>query len=71
MNNEFPSYYAIIPATLRYDENIIPNAKLLYGEITCLSNKEGYCYATNSYFAKLYHVTNQAISRWIKSLVDT
>ena len=70
MNKENPSYYAIIPADVRYDEKIIPNAKLLFGEITCLSNKEGYCFASNSYFANLYNVTPQAVSRWIKSLED-
>lgn len=67
---EKPSYYAIIPATVRYDEDLIPHAKLLYGEITALSNKEGYCYATNKYFAKLYQVHWTTISRWIKDLQD-
>ena len=31
-----PSYYAIIPASVRYSD-IIPNAKLLFGEITALA----------------------------------
>ena len=62
------SYYAIIPANVRYDKMLTPNAKLLYGEITALCNKEGYCWASNSYFANLYEVSNQAISKWINQL---
>ena len=65
---EKPTYYAIIPANVRYDENLNANEKLMYGELTCLSNKLGYCYASNSYFANLYKVTPQAVSKWIKHL---
>lgn len=63
-----PSYYANIPANVRYDKELTPNAKLLYGEITALCNKEGYCWAGNSYFAKLYDVKKETISRWIANL---
>lgn len=63
------NYYAILPANIRYDKDLSPNAKLLYGEITALSNEKGYCWATNSYFANLYNVKNTAVSRWIKQLV--
>lgn len=65
-----PGYYAIIPATVRYDDRLTPNAKLLYGEITALSNKEGYCWAGNAYFANLYGVTKTSISTWIGNLKD-
>ena len=68
MENEKPSYYAIIPANVRYDKTLKANEKLMYGEIVCLSNKNGYCHASNSYFAELYEVTPQAISGWIKNL---
>ncbi len=64
------SYYAVIPATVRYDNNVIPSAKLLYGEITALCNEKGYCWATNDYFSKLYSVSKRTISTWIKSLCD-
>ena len=62
-----PSYYAIIPANVRYS-NLKPHAKLLYGEITALSSKEGYCFASNRYFAELYGVTKNTISSWISDL---
>ncbi len=64
---EKPNYYAIIPAEVRYS-NLKPNAKLLYGEITALSNKTGYCFASNNYFAELYNVNKNTISRWISDL---
>lgn len=71
MNNEIKSnYYAIIPAVVRYDTELTDKAKLLYGEITCLSNKEGYCYATNNYFANLYHCTTRAIQSTISKLQE-
>ena len=70
MVEERPNYYAIIPAQVRYDDRLKPNEKLLYGEITALSNKSGECYAGNNYFANLYEVTKETISRWIKHLKD-
>jgi len=64
-----PNYYAIIPANVRYAK-INANAKLLYGEITALANKEGFCFATNKYFADLYQVDARTIQRWVKELID-
>ena len=63
-------YYAILPANVRYDKKLTPNAKLLYAEITALCNKEGYCWATNEYFADLYSMSKSSISRNISSLVE-
>lgn len=62
------SYYAIIPADVRYDEDLPANAKLLYGEITALCNERGYCWASNSYFAKLYKVSVRTVQTWINAL---
>lgn len=67
---EQPNYYAIIPASVRYDKELRANEKLLYGEITALANATGECWASNNYFAELYQVTPQAISRWINHLKE-
>lgn len=65
---EKPNYYAIIPASVRYDNNLKMGEKLMYGEITSLTFKTGECWASNNYFAELYNVSPQAISKWIKTL---
>lgn len=65
---EIPNYYAIIPANVRYDTDLSANSKLLYGEITALCDKEGYCWATNDYFANLYQISKKTITRNIKQL---
>ena len=65
---EKANYYAIIPANVRYDKELRANEKLMYGEITALSNAKGVCWASNQYFASLYGVTPQAISKWISDL---
>ena len=71
MNENIKSnYYAIIPAIVRYDKELTDKAKLLYGEITCLCNKEGYCFATNNYFANLYNCTSRAIQFTISKLQE-
>lgn len=67
---EQPNYYAVIPANVRYDKDLTANAKLLYGEISALCDKGGYCWATNSYFANLYGLSQISISRLIKTLKD-
>ena len=69
-DKEMPSYYSIIPATVRYDHNLKANEKLMYGEITALASKNGYCWAENRYFAELYDVHKITISKWLKNLED-
>ncbi|MEI0797329.1 helix-turn-helix domain-containing protein [Brachyspira intermedia] len=64
------NYFAVIPASVRYDKRLKPLARLLYGEITALCNEKGYCWASNSYFAELYETTNETISRYISQLKE-
>lgn len=68
--NEQPNYYAIIPASVRYDKNLLKGSVLLYGEITALSNQKGYCWASDGYFAELYGVDKRSIQRWLSSLEE-
>lgn len=72
MNEEIlhKGLYAVIPANVRYDTKLKDKAKLLYGEISALSNERGYCWASNKYFAELYSVSITTISLLIKNLID-
>lgn len=59
--------YSKIP---RYviESKLCSNAKLLYGEISLLCHKEGFCYASNKYLANTIHVTERTITRLISEL---
>ena len=65
-----PSYFAIIPSEVRYDDSIPANAKLLYGEISALIGSDGYCFASNQYLAERYGLTHEAVARLITKLED-
>ena len=68
--NEKSNYFAIIPAEVRYDKDLRPNEKLLYGEITALTKQTGECWASNNYFSELYNVKSNAIAVWIRHLKE-
>ena len=70
VKHEKPSYYAIIPASVRYDKRLKPAERLLYAEISALTNKYGYCNASNGYFADLYEVGKTTVSHWIAKLIN-
>lgn len=65
---EKPNYYAIIPASVRYDNELSASEKIFYGEIVALSTRDGECTASNTYFSKLYSVVPSSISNWVKHL---
>lgn len=70
MSSDDAGYFGILPAEIRYDKDLLPNAKLLFVEITALCRKQGYCWATNSYFAELLGASERTVTRWIKLLCD-
>ena len=65
---ETPNFYAIIPADIRYSKELSMFQKLLYAEITALTQKDWYCWASNSYFAELYDMWETYISKQISDL---
>ena len=70
MNNENPSYYSILTAHVRYDKNLSFLDKVLFSDITALTNKFGYCTATNKYFSEVFAKSPQTISRSISTLKE-
>jgi len=65
---KYPSYQINIPPEVRFDKKLLPNAKLLYGEIKALCDQQGYCWAGNDYLSNLYGVKAKVVSRWINKL---
>lgn len=64
-----PSFYSILTADVRYNKKLSPSEKIMFAEITAMSNKYGFCSASNNYFAELYDVSKTTISRWISDLI--
>ena len=63
-----PSYYAILPAPVRYCKDLSSFQKILFAEISALTNKEGFCFASNDYFSKLFETSTETISRAISGI---
>ena len=62
--------WAILPAAVRYDVKLPPNAKLIYAEIAAKINEAGYCYASNRYFAERFKLKEDTVSGLVKRLAD-
>jgi len=65
---ERPAYWAVLPASVRYDETLPASAKLLFAEISSLAEATGFCFASNEYFAGLYAMSERTVQRHIKAL---
>ena len=63
-----PSYWAVLPAKVRYDDTLRPNAKLLYAEITALADSTGYCWASNEYLGQLFGIAGKTASDLVGTL---
>lgn len=71
LGKEFRAFWAVVPATVLYDDTIPANAKLLYGQIstmTVYTGSDGRCEATNAQLAASNGLSEDSISRLIKAL---
>lgn len=65
---ENPSFFAVLPAAVRYDARLSASEKIFFAEITALTEAEGYCYAANAYFCELYGAGDRTVRRWLEHL---
>lgn len=71
MSEEFRAFWAVVPATVLYDDTIPANAKLLYGQISTLTGytgEGGCCTASNAQLAGPNKLSEDSVSRLIKAL---
>lgn len=66
--HERPGFWAVLPAAVRYDQDLPSTAKLLYAEISALTDQRGYCFAKNEYFQDLYSLSDRTIRRLLSDL---
>ena len=62
------SFFALMPTEILYDQKLQATEKVLYCAISVLTNKHGYCFASNQHFADLFKVSTKSISRWVNAL---
>lgn len=62
------SYYAILPAPVRYDDDLPLAAKMLYTELTSCLNIDGYCVVNNKYLAQICVVSERRVKQYLEQL---
>ena len=65
-----PSYFAIITGPVLDCMELSDSAKLLYGRITSLADREGYCWASNKYLAEITRCGERTVSRLLAQLEE-
>lgn len=63
-----PSFYCVTPANVMFDDTISEGAKNLYGVISALTNIEGFCWANNRYFCKLFKISVREVQNRLSEL---
>ena len=64
----YPGYTALLPPRVRYDQTLTPTAKLLYAEITAMTDVTGFCWASNAYLGQLVLVSKDRAARLVGEL---
>lgn len=63
-------YYIIITHSVYADKELNDGAKLLYGLILSLSQKDGYCYAENEYLCDTLGKSRRMINYYLEALAQ-
>ena len=70
MNDEEDMKYIKVPKPILDDKTLSNTTKIFIGYIKGLSNKKGYCYASNQYLSSLMNVSERTISSLIAKLKE-
>lgn len=73
MENEYGGYFGnwfLIPKAVFRDKRLVPYAKFLYGRVLALIGENGYCYASNGYFASDFETSERNIRYWLSQLQE-
>jgi hypothetical protein len=70
MEEERQSYYVVIPMPVFEDKDLKANEKLLYGLISSLINKEGFCFASNEFLSTKLNISKINISKTLKKMEE-
>jgi predicted transcriptional regulator len=68
--NHQAGWTGYMDADVRYDSRLSSTAKVLMVEISALTNKEGYAWATNQYFAETFNISKSQVSRIVRQLAE-
>ena len=70
MTEKYVGAFGVVPNIILYDKRLKNGEKILYTIISSLSNKNGYCFASNAYLSEAVGVTENTISIYLKRLED-
>lgn len=70
MAEKYVGAFGVVPNAVLYDERLKNGEKILYTFISSLSNKSGYCFASNTYLSEIVGVTKNTIKIYLKKLED-
>ena len=70
MNNSQGSYFSLIPSGVMENQSVSDASKITYALILGLSNRYGYCFATNSALAEMRKISESSIKRHIYELIN-
>lgn len=60
--------FIIVPKFIIDDNTLLDGEKLLFGEIASNSLEKGFCWFSNKYLAKIFHISERTASRWVNDL---
>ena len=66
--NSNESFWMVMPTWVFQSDKLTLKAKILYGVISTLTKKEGYCWASNNYLAKQSGISKRMVIYHIQAL---